>query len=295
MADARYRARRDRRHASDVRHVPSLRHQRDPRRKVDLSKTVPSREWPIWDQGPYQSCTAHAVAAVATFARIKAKLPRQFQLSRRFLYHCELQAMLRNHNHEPGTVPYAADILSEVGICADRRAARVPTDAVWPYPDPATPPDPRLMSSRPPQGCFDFAGRHRMRMFSRRYLTQRLAHLRGCLAEGHPFTFLISLYESFSIPATIASGDIPLPPLSPMPAPPGVTPPVDNPTPDSHAMVVVGYDDVKGRFLVRNSMGTTWGRRGYGTIPYDYVLNSELCDPNSFWTLRLRKRPIGRA
>jgi hypothetical protein len=50
-----------------------------------------------------------------------------------------------------------------------------------------------------------------------------------------------------------------------------------------HAIMVVGYDDskvitntinkksTKGAFLIRNSWGTSWGEKGYGWLPYDYV------------------------
>ncbi len=35
-----------------------------------------------------------------------------------------------------------------------------------------------------------------------------------------------------------------------------------------HAMICVGYDDDSGGFLVLNSWGTNWGKRGYCWIPY---------------------------
>ena len=37
-----------------------------------------------------------------------------------------------------------------------------------------------------------------------------------------------------------------------------------------HAMVIVGYDDSQGAFLVLNSWGTDWGTRGYVWISYDH-------------------------
>jgi C1A family cysteine protease len=61
-----------------------------------------------------------------------------------------------------------------------------------------------------------------------------------------------------------------------------------------HAIVAVGYDDdtriknlncnkeTKGAFLIRNSWGTSWGDKGYGWLPYDYVLSGLALD---FWSL----------
>ena len=55
-----------------------------------------------------------------------------------------------------------------------------------------------------------------------------------------------------------------------------------------HAVVAVGYDDNrkigsnKGALLIRNSWGKEWGDRGYGWLPYEYVLRGQAVD---FWSL----------
>lgn len=61
-----------------------------------------------------------------------------------------------------------------------------------------------------------------------------------------------------------------------------------------HAIMAVGYDDnknitntqckkkTKGALLIRNSWGTGWGDKGYGWLPYDYVLSNFALD---FWSL----------
>lgn len=51
-----------------------------------------------------------------------------------------------------------------------------------------------------------------------------------------------------------------------------------------HAVVLVGYDDKKGAFLVRNSWGTGWGMSGYFWMAYDYVGNTRLA--SDFWTVQ---------
>jgi C1A family cysteine protease len=61
-----------------------------------------------------------------------------------------------------------------------------------------------------------------------------------------------------------------------------------------HAICAVGYDDglkitntkcnvtTAGALLIRNSWGTGWGDKGYGWLPYDYVLKGHALD---FWSI----------
>jgi hypothetical protein len=287
---------RDKRRRTDRRHELSKDVLTKLPSKVDLRRKVPSRLWPVWDQGRLMpSCTAHAAAGAALYAMIRAKRRPLFQPSRLFLYHCERSLMLHDRQTEPGrvgTVGYAMDILRTRGTCADARARGVPEDVVWKYD--AT--NPMAFKVKPTERCFKFAAKHRMPE-SKLYLKNDLDHLRGRLAEGHPFTIVVDLYDSYELAGR--SGDIPMAPMSPMPSPTASTPPAAPPPPppvdmwtgSRHAMLVVGYDDSTQRFLVRNSFGTTWGKRGYGTIPYAYVTDPELCDPNSFWTLKLEETP----
>jgi C1A family cysteine protease len=50
-----------------------------------------------------------------------------------------------------------------------------------------------------------------------------------------------------------------------------------------HAVMAVGYNDITQRFIVRNSWGIDWGKKGYFTIPYAYLTNRNLAD--DFWCI----------
>ena len=50
-----------------------------------------------------------------------------------------------------------------------------------------------------------------------------------------------------------------------------------------HAVCIVGYDDNKGTFKVRNSWSEKWGDKGYCYFPYKYILNPNLA--SDFWTI----------
>lgn len=43
-----------------------------------------------------------------------------------------------------------------------------------------------------------------------------------------------------------------------------------------HAMVICGYNDKHGHFIVRNSWGTKFGDKGYCYLPYSYIRDSDL-------------------
>ena len=62
-----------------------------------------------------------------------------------------------------------------------------------------------------------------------------------------------------------------------------------------HAVMAVGFDDDKkivnpgnkktvttGAFLIRNSWGVEWGDKGYGWLPYEYVLKGIASD---WWSM----------
>jgi C1A family cysteine protease len=102
-------------------------------------------------------------------------------------------------------------------------------------------------------------------------VVRSLPQLRGCLAEGFPFIFGFTVYESFESDAVASTG------VAPMPGP-------GERVLGGHAVLAVGYDDADQRFLVRNSWGTKWGNGGYFTMPYAYLTERNLS--SDFWTLR---------
>lgn len=57
-----------------------------------------------------------------------------------------------------------------------------------------------------------------------------------------------------------------------------------------HAVLIVGYDDHKQCFIVRNSWGDTWGQWGYFYAPYAYFTNPKLA--SDLWCIASIVDPV---
>jgi C1A family cysteine protease len=219
---------------------------------VDLRSACP----PVYDQGQLGSCTGNAIAAAIEFDQMKQGLADVFTPSRLFIYY--------NERVMEGSVGTDAGAQIRDGVKSVSKVG-APHEKLWPYSDS----NPGPFSKKPSTAAFADARKHLVSLYQR--LPQAELQLKGCLASGYPFVFGISVYASFESAAATKTGNIPIP--KPSEALLG-----------GHAILAVGYDDHRRRFIFRNSWNTTWGVKGYGTIPYEYVLNTNLSD--DFWTIR---------
>lgn len=218
--------------------------------KVDLRPGCP----PVYDQGALGSCTANAIAGALQFDQRKQRLKEEFTPSRLFIYYNE-RAMEGTVESDSG-----AAIRDGVKSVAKRGAPR--EKPTWPY---------RIEGFRekPSRDAYAEGKEHQAIQYLR--MNQALAQLKGCLAEGFPFIFGFAVYSSFESAAVAKTGEVEMPRAN-------------EEYMGGHAVLAVGYDERTQRFIVRNSWGAKWGRRGYFTMPYPYLLQSSLA--RDFWTIR---------
>ncbi len=220
---------------------------------VDLRHDCPG----VYDQKSLHSCTANAVAAALEFAQMRQGLPRT-RPSRLFLYYNARKMEGTAHLDSGAQIRNAIKVAAAQGACSEK---------TWPYRVPA-------YGIAPPGSAYHDALHDRALVYAR--LRRSIDHLQACLAQGHPFVFGMNMYESFESGRVYDTGTAHVPRSHEKHI-------------GGHAVLAVGYSQAHRRFIVRNSWGPDWGRRGYFTLPYDYFLTPDLA--KNFWTIRMMAEP----
>jgi C1A family cysteine protease len=220
--------------------------------KKDLRSGCP----PVYDQGQLGSCTGNAIAGAIQFEQKKQGV-KTFTPSRLFIYYNE-RALEGTVNSDSGAqIRDGIKSVANVGFCPETE---------WPY-------DINKFADKPGPQVYKDAAKYTAVGYQR-LDSSNLTQLKGCIADGFPFVYGFTVYDSFESQQVAKTGVLNLP---------GPKEKVVG----GHAVLAVGYDDTAQRFTVRNSWGKDWGIKGYFTIPYAYLTDSNLAD--DFWTIRILK------
>ena len=227
-----------------------------PKILANLPKSVDLTDWlpPVYNQGTINSCTVNAIAAAIVFDEIKGGAKHVPTPSRLFIYYNERAMEGKADQETGGQLRDGNKSVSNQGACVE---------TLWPY----------LKANvlvKPPKSCYS-----RAKKFSLEYqrMMHNLDHFRACLASGYPFVFGIKVFSSFQGTAVKKTGRVNMPYKG-------------EKSVGLHAVLAAGYDDKSRRFLVRNSWGRGWGQKGYCSMPYDYLLDSQIS--HDFWTIRFK-------
>jgi len=245
-----------------------------------IPNVVDLRQWcsAVENQGGLGSCSAHAGVGMVEYFENRA-FGRHIEGSRLFTYKTtrNLMGVLGD------TGAWLRTVMASLAHCG------LPDERYWPYttnkhPGPSG--DRRTFDEEPTQFVYAIADNYEaLKYFCHDPLGKNipkdrvLATVKLYLAHGIPSMFGFYGFPSFGYSDVKGGAPLPCPGERPVWA---------------HAILAVGYDDSKvitnthcnvkskGAILFRNSWGAGWGDKGYGWLPYDYVIKNWALD---FWSL----------
>jgi C1A family cysteine protease len=242
--------------------------------KITAPKVLPTKTdlragcSPIVDQGNLGSCTANAGAGIVDYCE-KSEGHPFLDGSRLLLYYNTRVLEGSPTNQDTGaTIRGTLKALAKGGICKE---------TTWPY-------NVKKFSVAPPVKAQNEAINYKALNYV--LLDQPgmsgsavLTAIKTQLAAGLPIEFGFNVYESYS--QATKTGCFPYPSKGER-------------LEGGHAVMCVGYEDSKqitntidkktttGALLIRNSWSTSWGDKGYGYLPYEYIIQGKASD---FWVL----------
>jgi len=236
--------------------------------KLSIPTSFDLRGWcpPIEHQGALGSCTANAGVGLVEYYEQRA-FDKHIDASRLFLYKATRNLL----NLTGDTGAFIRTTMAAMVLFG------VPPEKYWDYII-------KDFDKEPSSFCYAYAQNYQAIQYFRLDPPSTdkdllLKRIKSLLAAGLPSMFGFTVFNS--IKKVGDDGKIPFP--------------CDKERIlGGHAIVAVGFnDDIKinnkdckegttGALLIRNSWGTGWGDKGYGWLPYDYVLKGLAID---WWSL----------
>lgn len=220
--------------------------------RVDYRDAMPE----VWDQGAAGSCAGQAQAAMIQHQRKKLNHV-DFTPSRLFMYYNARRERGWENEDSGCTLRDMQKASCEVGA---------PPEMLWSYYVGA-------VTAKPSPAAYIEALNWQVLSYTR--VNQTLAQMLPCLTHIGPFVAGLQIYESFESTETRETGIVKIPKRGWWRGEKKL---------GGHAVCIVGFDRDAEMFILRNSWGVDWGKKGYAEIPFDYLLDSALA--MDFWVVK---------
>jgi len=207
-----------------------------------------------YDQLDLGSCTANSGGSIFEHALRKLGLA-EFTPSRLAVYYQTRKLEGTTRRDDGAQLRDVFKVLGKLGAAPE---------ALWPY-------DTAKFAKAPPAAYTKVALKH----VATKYLSvaQTLQDLKGALLAGYPVSFGFTCYPALESEAVAKTGLLPMPEHGEQPI-------------GGHAVVLIGFDETRQLFQVRNSWGSSWGvDGGQFWMPYAYVINPKLS--SDFWVVEV--------
>lgn len=231
-------------------------------RLVPLQKFITPKSWdlrpdcsPVENQANLGSCTGNAAAGDLEY-KDKKNDKKYLEVSRLFIYYNARSYIDCIHEDSGAYIRDVVKGIAEFGAC---------DEDLYPY-------DTRRWAEKPTDKAYNDALKRKIHSYYRIKYTgnDRVEACKQAVCTNNPVIFGFTVYEGFESDEVAKTGKMWLPKEG-------------EKNLGGHAVLIVGYDDDMGYFIVRNSWGEGWGDKGYFYMPYEYVADAGLS--NDFWVI----------
>ena len=225
-------------------------HTMNPKFSTKVSPTVDLRsKLPLaYNQLSLGSCSAQAICAA-----VKVEDPT-LNGSRLFVYYNERKYINTTQEDSGAFLSDGIKSLQQYGICDEK---------FWEH-------NISKFKIEPPKIAYQEAKKHIATVVY--HVPGTMTAMKTVLNSGFPIILGILVYSSFMSRETSRTGIIPMPSS-------GET------LLGGHAVLCVGYDDLKQVWIIRNSWGPLWGDKGYCYLPYAYLTTAGMT--SDMWSIHV--------
>jgi hypothetical protein len=207
----------------------------------------------IFDQSGYGSCVSNAVALYLAYLNV-SYIP-----SRLFIYYNGRLLSGRNLDQDTGL-----SIFDGCNSVANYKPCQEP---IWPY-------NGHNLFIKPSQ--LAYSSPIVLDNYNFMSVNNNIIDIKQAIFSGSPLIFAIKIYQSFY--EANQTGIVPLPNVT------------TEKHKGGHCVLLVGYDDTKQLVTCVNSWGSDWGDDGFFTLPYAFLLDSNLA--HDFYVLKISNTDI---